>query len=145
MLIDNHPKNPAVVDKLTNQLQAKAKAKKKSARILSSLKTKDKNALENRDRPSADVHERQPGETRRCQHGSDRQALARALGEDHRCLSSEGETVEDTGGAVEERVAGRKGGGEDGSVDDRRERGDACVGHGDDVGGLGGRSGACKS
>lgn len=64
--------------------------------------------------------------------------------EDFWGLAAEGEPVEHARCAEEERVACGESGGEDAGVDDVREDLDACTGHGDHVGRLGGVSGALK-
>ena len=89
--------------------------------------------VEDGHRTARRVHKRQEAKQAGDDHGRDGQTVLRAVGEDPRGLSTEGETVEDTGRREQERVAGGEGRREDARVDDVRENGDASASHGDDI------------
>lgn len=130
--MDNQPKNPPTVDRLTNQLRSSI-CDQLCLCLRAREDTEREHALEHRVRAARDVHERKDRKAAREQHRKDRQAVLRAIREELGRLAAQREPVEHTGRAEEERVAGGECGREDRAVDDVREHPDARALHRDDV------------
>ena len=68
------------------------------------------------------VHEGEQGEEAAEENRVEREAILSRVGEELGCLTANGETVQDTRRAEQERVASGERGCEDSSVDDRGKR-----------------------
>ena len=146
MFIPIQLKNPATVDKLTNQLHDKGN---ESARVphnphrSNDARTKwmARNSLENFNSPTTRIHKRQPRKTTRRRNRNNRQPTLGTPSKHLGRLTSQRQPIQHSRRGIQERVAGGERGGEDAGVDDVWEDFDTCAGHGDDVGGLGGCDG----
>ena len=131
MFIPHQPKKPPTVDKFTNQLKVGIELSD-----CTQVNGANENLLEDGDSTRRGVHERQECKRTGEENCSKRKTILRAVRQETRGLSSEGETVKHTRRREQEGVSGGEGGGENACVDDVREDLDSGAGNSDDIGGL---------